>query len=85
MKFRGTLHAQKVNLTDKEYEILMQHYHIPIDENLINYKQFDDDIEKIFVEKELEKAPTKTFTEFKAPSILDPKDVLNDEEEQRLV
>ena len=85
MKFRGTLHAQKVNLTDKEYEILMQHYHIPIDENLINYKQFDDDIEKIFVEKELEKAPTKTFTEFKAPSILDPKDVLNDEEEQCLV
>ena len=84
MKFKGTLHAQKVTLTDQEYEILMNEYQTPFDDNLINYKAFDDDIEKIFVEKELEKAPTKTFTEFKAPSILDPKDVLNDAEEREL-
>lgn len=40
--------------------------------------QFNEDIEKIFTEKDLEKDPTKKLTEFKAPSILDPKDVLNE-------
>jgi hypothetical protein len=42
------------------------------DETLINYKAFDDYIETVFVEKHLEKAPTKRWEEFKAPSILDP-------------
>lgn len=32
----------------------------------------------------MEKDPIKRLEEFKAPSILDPKDVLNNEEEQRL-
>jgi len=32
----------------------------------------------------LEKNPTKTLSAFKAPSILDPKDVLNSTEEQQL-
>ena len=36
------------------------------------------------MERDLEKHPTKVTQEFKAPSILDPKDVLTDEEEQRL-
>lgn len=46
--------------------------------------QFNEDIEKIFTEKDLEKDPVKKIQEFKAPSILDPKDVLNNDEEQRL-
>lgn len=50
----------------------------------MNYVQFNEDIEKIFTEKDLEKDPLKKITEFKAPSILDPKDVLNQEEEQLL-
>jgi hypothetical protein len=45
---------------------------------------FNEDIEKIFTEKDLEKDPVKKLTEFRAPSILDPKDVLNNEEEQQL-
>lgn len=47
----------------------------------VNYVQFNEDIEKIFTEKGLEKDPLKTLEEFKAPSILDPKNQLNEEEE----
>jgi len=83
MKFKGVLHSQNVNLTDEEYEVLIRHFATE-DKKLINYKEFDDAIEKVFVEKNLEKAPTKRWDEFKAPSILDPQDVLNNAEEQVL-
>ena len=46
--------------------------------------QFNEEIERIFTEKDLEKDPIKKLTEFKAPSILDPKDVLNEAEEKVL-
>jgi hypothetical protein len=39
----------------------------------IRYFEFNEDIEKIFTEKDLEKCPTKSLNSFKAPSILDPK------------
>jgi len=42
---------------------------------------FNEDIDKIFTEKGLEKDPLKRLEEFKAPSILDPKNVLNEQEE----
>ena len=71
-------------LTSAEYDLLADHYKMPLDPNLINYKRFDDDIDRVFVEKDLEKAPTKTTQAFIAPSILDPKDVLIDDEEQEL-
>ena len=57
---------------------------MPDDPLKIDYVRFNEDIEKIFTEKDLEKDPLKKLTEFKAPSILDPKDVLNDQEEQVL-
>ena len=50
----------------------------------MNYVAFNEEIERIFTEKDLEKDPTKKPAEFKAPSILDPKDVLNDQEEKHL-
>jgi hypothetical protein len=50
----------------------------------VNYTCFNGEIEDIFTEKDLEKNPTKRLTGFNAPSILDPLDVLNDEEEQCL-
>ena len=50
----------------------------------MNYVQFNEEIEKIFTEKDLEKDPLKKISEFKAPSILDPKDVLNTDEEKIL-
>lgn len=84
MKFKGVLHSQKIELTNEEHDLLLNFYKTPSDPNLINYKSFDDHLEKIFVEKELEKAPTKRWTEFKAPSILDPLDVLSDSEEGQL-
>ena len=48
---------------------------------MIRYVEFNEAVEKVFVEKGLEKAPTKRWAEFKAPSILDPQDVLDDREE----
>ena len=64
--------------------MLESYFQLPSDNLKVNYVQFNEDVEKIFTEKDLEKDPTKRLTEFKAPSILDPKDVLNNEEEQVL-
>jgi hypothetical protein len=71
-------------LTNEEYELLEKHFALSSDPTKVNYVQFNEDIEKIFTEKGLEKDPLKKVEEFKAPSILDPKDVLNQEEEIQL-
>lgn len=80
-KFRGVLYAQKIQLTNEEFSLLENHFALPSDPTKVDYVQFNEDMEKIFTEKDLEKDPTKRLEEFKAPSILDPKDVLNNEEE----
>lgn len=51
---------------------------------MINYINFNNEIEDIFTEKDLEKNPTKKLTPFNAPSCLDPKDKLTSEEERVL-
>lgn len=51
---------------------------------MVDYVSFNRDIENIFTDKFLEKDPLKTVKEFKAASILDPKDVLDAREEQEL-
>ena len=84
MKFKGVLHGQKIELTDNEYEILIERFKTDHDDNLIDYVTFNDVIEGVFTKKGLEKAPTTKVEEFKAPSILDPQDVLNDAEEDVL-
>jgi hypothetical protein len=68
-------------LTNQEYELLESYFALPSDTTKVDYVRFNEDVEKIFTEKDLEKDPVKKLTEFKAPSILDPKDVLNNEEE----
>lgn len=45
---------------------------------------FNDQLDKIFTERDLEKDPVKKLEEFKAPSILDPKNILTNDEERRL-
>jgi len=84
-KFRSTLHSHKINLTNEEYLRLEDHFALPTDKGLVNYVTFCEDTEMIFTDKTLEKDPQKTLNAFKAPSILDPKDVLNDQEERVLV
>ena len=84
-KFRGTLHAQRIDLTQAEYDRLEEHYALPSDRGLINYKNFCNELDAIFTNTALEKNPTQRPQAFNAPSILDPKDVLNTEEEQILV
>ena len=48
---------------------------------MVNYTKFNNEIEDIFTEKDLEKNPTKTLKAFNAPSCLDPKPKLNAQEE----
>jgi len=83
-KFRTTLYAQKIQLTKEEYQNLEDYYRDPKDPIKIRYFDFNEDIEKIFTEKDLEKDPVKTLSAYKAPSILDPKCVLTQAEEDEL-
>ena len=71
-------------MTDAEYTALEKAFAMP-DPKLINYVEFCKLNETIFTDVNLEKDPTKRLDTFKAPSILDPKDVLNDAEEQVLI
>ena len=58
---------------------------MPSDSGLINYVTFCDELDAIFTNKALEKNPTARPDNFNAPSILDPKDVLNTQEENVLI
>jgi hypothetical protein len=70
----------------EEYNLLEQVHCVKDSTNapLVNYVDFCEDIGNIFTEKDLEKNPTKRLTTFTAPSILDPRDVLNGDEERVL-
>lgn len=83
-KFRSVLCSQKIVLTIEEYDRLENHYACGAKNDMVDYVNFSDEISRIFTENDLEKCPTKRLTDFKAPSILDPKDVLNEEEERVL-
>jgi hypothetical protein len=71
-------------LTNEEFELLEKAYPVPGDANKVNYVDFNEAIEAIFTFKDLEKNPLKKTVEFKAPSILDPKNVLTKDEEEVL-
>ena len=74
-----------MDLTPVEYEKLESHFALPSDRGLINYVTFCDELDAIFTNKALEKNPTARPDTFNAPSILDPKDVLNTREEGVLI
>jgi Ca2+-binding EF-hand superfamily protein len=84
-KFRSTLFAQRINLTSAEFESLEKHFATPQDPKLVNYVDFVKETNLIFTDPNLEKDPTKVIGKWQAPSILDPKDVLNEAEERILV
>ena len=84
-KFRSTLHSQRIQLTPAEYERLEEHFALPNDRGLINYVDFSEELDAIFTNKALEKHPTCRPDTFNAPSILDPKDVLDAQEEPVLI
>lgn len=83
-KFRTTLYAQKIQLTQEEYQKLEDYFRCTEHSQKIRWFDFNEEIEKIFTEKDLEKFPTKTLSEFTVPSILDPRNQLSSEEEQEL-
>lgn len=68
-------------MTNEEFDLLERYFAVPNDHTKVNYIEFNDTIEEIFTIKDLEKDPLKKTIDFKAPSILDPKNVLNTEEE----
>ena len=68
-------------LTPVEFDRLEKYFALPNDAGLINYVNFCDELDYIFTDKTIEKNPMTLPSGFNAPSILDPKDVLNDEEE----
>ena len=72
-------------MTPPEYEALERHFALENDAGLINYVNMNEELDAIFTNKALEKNPTHRPNTFNAPSILDPKDVLNDDEEQVLI
>lgn len=83
-KFRTTLYAQKLQLTTEEYVKLENHFRCAEHPQKVRYFDFNEEVEKIFTEKDLEKCPTKTLSEFKVPSILDPRNQLSVDEEKEL-
>ena len=83
-KFRGVLYAQKIYLTNEEFDLIEKQFSVPADITKVNYVAFNEKLEEIFTMKDLEKNPLKKTIEFNAPSILDPKHQLSDEEEQVL-
>lgn len=83
-KFRTTLYAQKIQLTTEEYTRLEDLFRDKADSRLIRYAEFNKLIEDIFTDKTLEKNPLATLSSYNAPSVLDPKDVLNPEEEKEV-
>jgi len=83
-KFRTTLYAQNLQLTTEEYQKLENHFRDSENPTKIRYTEFNEEIEKIFTEKDLEKCPQKTLSDFKVPSILDPTNALTSCEEQEL-
>jgi Ca2+-binding EF-hand superfamily protein len=80
-KFRTTLYAQKLQLTTEEYQKLEDYYRVP---GGVNYVEFNEAIEGIFTQKDLEKEPSKTLSAYNAPSILDAKTALTAEEDAEL-
>ena len=50
----------------------------------IRYFDFNEEIERIFTNKDLEKDPLRSLSAYQAPSILDPKNQMTDSDEQEL-
>ena len=84
MKFKGVLRGQNIELTEKEYDTLLDKFRCPNDSTHIEYLGFNEEIENIFTKKGLEKQPLTRLEEFKIPSLIDPDDVLTDSEEKVL-
>lgn len=63
---------------------MIKNYADPENSFKVRWADFNEEIEKIFTEKDLEKFPTKSLSDFKVPSILDPKNLLTADEEAEL-
>jgi len=71
-------------LTTEEYQILENHFRDQENPTKIRYADFNNDLENIFTEKDLEKCPTKTLSEFRVSSILEARNTLAGQDEKDL-
>jgi len=76
-KFRGALDNMKIDLTPAEIDMLEGLYACEWDQ--VNYLQFADMCESVYTDHSLDKNPQTNVSE--VPAYVDPRDVLNDDEE----
>jgi len=84
IKFRGVLSKMNLNVTEEEILQLENHYISPIDPSKIDYKSFLGDVEVVFTLPNLDKDPLTKPVEWTSKTYIDPNNILNPEEEQRL-
>ena len=77
-KFRGALDNMKIELTPGEIDVLESMYACEWDQ--VNYTQFADMCESVYTDHSLDKNPQTSVSE--VPAYVDPRDVLNDDEER---
>mmetsp|Transcript_1268 Transcript_1268/g.135 ORF Transcript_1268/g.135 Transcript_1268/m.135 type:complete len:81 (-) Transcript_1268:256-498(-) len=70
----------KMDLTGRDLDLLEEYFLVPPD--LINYIPFVQICETVFTQPNLERDPLRSMEG--APDYLDPKDVLNADEEREL-
>lgn len=63
-KFRGVLYAQKIYLTNEEFEQLEKKFAVQGDSTKVNYLRFNEILDQIFTIKDLDKDPLKKTVEF---------------------
>jgi len=84
IKFRGVLSKMNLNVTEEEIIQLENHYVSTVDPSKIDYKNFLADIEVVFTLPNLDKDPLTKPVEWTSKTYIDPNNILNPEEEQRL-
>lgn len=80
-KFVTALDQMKLDLEDSLVDILCDGFRDPNNTDLIRHKDFSEEIETYFCNKNLEKDPLAEMPKDTIKGCLDPNDVLNDDEE----
>jgi len=76
----------KLDLPNKDIEQLIKYFRLKEEGkvDMIDYKSFNEIVESVFINKQLEKDPLGDINNVKFKPALDPDDILNDEEEHIL-
>ena len=81
INFRRALSLCTLGLQESELAILEDHYETAGDPAYVDYLRFDDDMEKVFTTKHMEKMPTVDPHQFQLPPQLRVNELLPHHEE----